>query len=1017
MASADDAGNGSDEHHQLSNEEYTVGWICALTTESVAAQVFLDQKHAPPLYIATHDNNDYTLGRIGRHNVAIAVLPGGEYGTASAASVARDMLHTFPNIRLGLMVGIGGGAPSARHDVRLGDVVVSEPQNGLGGVFQYDFGKHVQDQPFQHTRFLAPPPTVLLTAISGLRADYKIDGHTIQGDIQTRLAERKRLRKEFGRPDAETDRLYQSTVIHPPGEGACPSRCGSNETSLVIRTVRDEDEDDPAIHYGLIASANQLMKDAKLRDQLADEKGILCFEMEAGGLMNHFPCLVIRGICDYSDTHKNKEWQGYAAMTAAAYAKDLLKRISPNKIEAEKKLIDLVENALGDIKKTSEAVTRMDSTQVKGKDKEILDWLTPMPIDYGSQYSNLLKIRQPGTGQWLLDSAQYQTWLGTPKQTLFCPGIPGAGKTILTSIVIESLRSRFDSVQEVGIAYLYCNFQQQQKQQTDNLLASLLQQLAQPLSSLPDSVKSLYESHNNTRTRPSVDDISKTLQSVATMYSRVFIIVDALDECRETDSVRTRLLSEISSLQAKCGVNILATSRPIQDIVQHILKKFDRTVTLEISASDEDVRKYLDGEMSELPNFIRREPALQEEIKSKIMTTISGMFLLAKLYLDSLRGKTSPKAVRTALAELITGSDAYDYAYNDAMERIQGQLKDRTKLAIQVLSWVVNAKRPLTTSELQHALAVEVGEAKLDYDNFPDIEDMVSVCAGLVTADEESGIIRLVHYTTQEYFERTQNHWFPKAQDDITEICVTYLSFNVFGSGSCQTDAEFEERLQINPLYDYAAHNWGHHALKGSICCASVLAFLRDSPKVDASTQALMAIKLSWESAWSQDIPKRVTGLHLAAYFGIHEVVRILLQNWQKIDQRDSRDRTPLSYATEEGHEAIIKLLLATDKVDVDAKDDIGRTPLLYAAENGHEAIVKLLVATDKVDVDAKDDFGRTPLSYAAENGHEAVAKLLLATEKVDVDAKDNRGGSPLLYAAGNGHEAIVELLYARLGF
>ncbi|KAJ2974580.1 hypothetical protein NQ176_g5977 [Zarea fungicola] len=342
MASAGNAiSNTGRKRRRLSNEDYTVGWVCAITTEYVAARVFLDQEHAPPAYTATHDNNDYTLGRIGAHNVVIAVLPRGEYGTASAAGVARDMLHSFPNVRIGLMVGIGGGAPSSKHDIRLGDVVVSEPQDDLGGVFQYDFGKNVQSQQFQQTRFLAPPPTVLLTAISGLRADYKINGHNIQNDIQACLAEKKRLRTEFGRPDMETDRLYQSDIIHPLHEVSCSSSCGSDEPSVIKRPVRAEDEDDPAIHYGLIASANQLMKDAKLRDQYANERGVLCFEMEAGGLMNHFPCLVIRGICDYSDTHKTKEWQGYAAMTAAAYAKELLKRISPNKVEAEKNISKL----------------------------------------------------------------------------------------------------------------------------------------------------------------------------------------------------------------------------------------------------------------------------------------------------------------------------------------------------------------------------------------------------------------------------------------------------------------------------------------------------------------------------------------------------------------------------------------------------------------------------------------------------------------------------------------------------
>lgn len=198
------------EQRQLSNKANVVGWICALETEYVAAQVFLDEKHAPPESVATNDNNDYTLGRIGKHNTVIAVLPGGEYGTAAAATVARDMLHSFTNVRIGLMVGIGGGAPNAKHDIRLGDVVVSVPQNGLGGVLQYDFGKEMQDQPFHVTRCLAPPPPVLLTAVSGLRSVYKINGHDIQNDIRTRLAENKRLRREFSRPDAATDRLYHS---------------------------------------------------------------------------------------------------------------------------------------------------------------------------------------------------------------------------------------------------------------------------------------------------------------------------------------------------------------------------------------------------------------------------------------------------------------------------------------------------------------------------------------------------------------------------------------------------------------------------------------------------------------------------------------------------------------------------------------------------------------------------------------------------------------------------------------
>ena len=165
-------------------QAYTIGWICALTTESVAARAFLDEEHDGPSHIAQHDNNSYVLGRIGSHNVVIAVLPDGDYGTSSAAAVARDMLHSFPYVRIGLMVGIGGGAPSSRHDIRLGDVVVSSRDGSKGGVFQYDFGKTIQNQAFEETSFLDQPPMVLRTAVSTLKGTYEMRGHQLADQVE-----------------------------------------------------------------------------------------------------------------------------------------------------------------------------------------------------------------------------------------------------------------------------------------------------------------------------------------------------------------------------------------------------------------------------------------------------------------------------------------------------------------------------------------------------------------------------------------------------------------------------------------------------------------------------------------------------------------------------------------------------------------------------------------------------------------------------------------------------------------
>jgi hypothetical protein len=249
----------------------------------------------------------------------------------------------------------------------------------------------------------------------------------------------------------------------------------------------------------------------------------------------------------------------------------------------------------------------------------ILDWLTP--IDYAPQQSDFINRRQAGTGQWLLDSEQYQTWLQTAQRTLFCPGIPGAGKTILTAITIDDITRRFRDKLDIGIAYLYCNFRRRDEQKVEDLLGSLLKQLSQARSSLPDRVKTLYDQHKNKRTRPSFDEVSRALQSVAFQYSSVFIIVDALDECQVDGGCRAKFLSELFSLQAKCRVNLFATSRFIPEITE----KFEGSMSLEIRASEQDIRRYMDGHMSHLPSFVGRSLDLQEEVKTNIAQSVKGM--------------------------------------------------------------------------------------------------------------------------------------------------------------------------------------------------------------------------------------------------------------------------------------------------------------------------------------------------------------------------------------------------------
>ncbi|GAM42232.1 Pfs domain protein [Talaromyces pinophilus] len=298
---------------QLSHADYTVGWICALSVEMAAASVMLDETHSN-LPVHASDHNAYTLGRIGNHNIAIASLPSGVAGTTSAAVVASQLTSSFPSIRFLLMVGIGGGVPDPDDkDIRLGDVVVSQPGGTSGGVVQFDFGK-AQDGTFQRTGMLNKPSEQLLRAVAKVQSDYILG----RGKVFDYISKLKNF-SDFVYPGEAKDLLFQPDYHHTAPASTC-KRC--DRSRLVVRLSRSSTV--PKVHYGLIASSNQVIRDGEKRDRLAEDLDIICFETEAAGLMDNFPCLVIRGISDYADSHKNDQWHAYAAATAAAFSKELL---------------------------------------------------------------------------------------------------------------------------------------------------------------------------------------------------------------------------------------------------------------------------------------------------------------------------------------------------------------------------------------------------------------------------------------------------------------------------------------------------------------------------------------------------------------------------------------------------------------------------------------------------------------------------------------------------------------------
>jgi nucleoside phosphorylase len=339
---------------KLLHNDYTIGWICSLTIEFAAAQSMLDEEH-DELPQGARDDNAYKLGRIGKYNIVIACLPPNRPGSVSAARLAAQMLVSFPAVRVGLLVGIGGGVPSENVDIRLGDVVVSKPQGDSGGVIQFDYGKAMSGGRFQRTGALNSPPLVLLSAVSKLQAEHQRKEPQLLKHVTEAIAKYPRLRNTYTSPGGENDLLFEARYDHV-GYGATCKDC--DEHALVQRESRWESG--PIIHHGLIASGNLLMKDAVTRDKLSKELNVLCFDMEAAGLMNDFPCVVIRGISDYSDSHKTKSWQGYAAMTAAAYAKELIYAIPERSIEGNTTAADVLDLDL--------SATETSNTEVEASD-------------------------------------------------------------------------------------------------------------------------------------------------------------------------------------------------------------------------------------------------------------------------------------------------------------------------------------------------------------------------------------------------------------------------------------------------------------------------------------------------------------------------------------------------------------------------------------------------------------------------------------------------------------------------
>lgn len=678
--------------------------------------------------------------------------------------------------------------------------------------------------------------------------------------------------------------------------------------------------------------------------------------------------------------------------------------------------------ASNEVKHNTRKIVRYVNEQ---EHKDILKWLSDDDYNYHKNYqSHLVRNRQPGTRKWLLGSDEWKSWLKSAGQTLYCPGIPGSGKTFTTAMVIENIGSMSEDHGWV-FAYVFCNYQRHRENMCEILLRSLLRMVLEQTQEISDEIQRWP-----TRTKEiSIDEIIEHLRLSIKGCSRVFFMVDALDEL----DVFQDLVSYLFDLQKAVGVNLYFTSRKIP----HIRMLFDKTMIVPIKATEHDVGVYLEYQMKKpkVPSFVRSNQALQEEIKKTVVNAVGEMFLLAELQVTQLMQNKSTRRLQNALKAITSGISTYETAYQAAMDRIQSQDKLSYELATNAISILAYAERPLLAPELVHALSVDLdidesSDIELhktedvqsmidslgvyDPDLMPTIEDVVAASAGLIVHQPDSGIVQLVHKTTKEYLmsEDGRRKWFPRAQLTIAAICLIY-------SQAFESSADSANW----PFLDYAQKHYGHHIMaqqtlerrEGS---ASVQAPHESTPgSIPSVSEAQSLIDQIGLARMAQDLGGVEGVLMAACEKNQLNFARVLLSTNQ--------------YSRPSGKSASID----TRSLYVEADSTIDRA-LLAAVRNGHVEIVDLLLkygANHMVRSHVKHKGVMSLLAIAASEGHHDVITYFLdhgyfttvmmqhdedgfpCDERIH-DLWQFNVASPICYAAKSGKQPCVKILLRWIG-
>ncbi|KAH2537061.1 hypothetical protein KXW97_006395, partial [Aspergillus fumigatus] len=987
-------------------DSYAIAWITALPIERAAAEAMLDEEHAAPTGFTRHqaDANVYTWGRVGEHNVVIASLAAGDYGTTSAATTASNLLASLPSIRVGLLVGIGGGIarPDEGYDIRLGDIVVSQPSGTIGGVCQYDLIKAKPGDKRELKGFLGRPPTVLLNALTGIQANHERKDSKVSCFLQEMLEKNPKMRKRsrqspgYAHQGFNNDRLFKAFCDHVPG----PDCRGCDTADEVQREPRDTT--DPVIHYGIIASGNTLVKDAAARDRIVADLGedCICFEMEASGLMNHFPCLVIRGICDYADSHKNDRWQRYASASAAAYAKELLAYVPVTEVQETKRVLEvlqLVQQQIDSVRQTTVATkATTDSIRSDLRTDKIRVWLNPP--DPSTNANHARTLRHEGSGSWLLENPLFQSWQSGSRRHLWLHGLAGCGKTVLSATVLDYLAKGNDGL----ILSFFFDFSDIAKQTWDGMLRSLAFQLYQGGVNSASHLDALFQAHRNGRDQPTIQALSGIVFTMLVDQRKVFIVLDALDESKTRDDVILWIKDVISRLEL-AHVQLLYTSRPEYEFLHHIppLIGEQNCLPVDKEAVNFDIQSWVTAQLSQRRDFTEKplSQGLLEEIRKKVGGGADGMFRWAFCQMDSLARCRHEASMEEALASLPLNLNE---TYERMMESIPTEVKDD---AIRLLQFLVHSDRPLTLAEAKEVIATQIKNKSQGFHIKRRLfceTDVLYYCPNLVaivhTTVKE---LHLAHFSVEEYLLGENHFRIPTASISITRTCLTYLT-DIKGS--------HREIRRGFPMARYAAKIWTRHA--------ALAQGIEDIVQMTVKFLEKEATFQRWARLYQADVswkgypgPPRGSRLYYACFDGLVAPARELIGKGVDVNAQGGLYGNALQAASYKGYQEIVKLLL--DKgADVNVQGGEYGNALQAASLEGHLEIVKLLLGTG-ADINAQGGENGSALQAASHKGYQEIVKLLLG-KGADVNAQGGRYGTALQAASLEGHHEIVELLLGK---